>query len=151
MQEPNTITQQENPESTKEVSKEIPTSQLNLALMDIEDVMERAMCPYILILDTGKAVHDHTDLYGDGIDVAIKRTDKTKYAESVFHDYTNELKHDTTDKLITYIWNDVPIRIHVIDEDYPFFKNPQDGFYNFGDYKLPNPWREYIAWKDLIK
>lgn len=145
----NTTTTNPMEDSKPTETKQIPTRELNLALMDIEDVMERAMCPYFLLGETARCVYKHEDLHGDSIEVGVLDTSLTKEVLSVFKQYIGEITTDL--KTITYIWNGVTISIRIVKQNYTFLKNPQDGFYNFGDYKLPNSFEDYWPWRDKLE
>ena len=122
---------------------------LMLALYDIQDILERAMCPYLILGDTARSIVDKGRLEGDGIYVGVEKKSLNKMALSTIQFYlsgvrtprTLEIREDGFD----YIWNDVPVHVKFIGRKYKFFKNPDFKFYMANNYNIPNPFETY--WK----
>ena len=115
--------------------------------MDLEDIMERAMCPYILTLDTARCVKESIPLEGNKITCVVKYNEATKYKRSTFTSYS---KAEVTDEGFVYELNGVPIEINFIKKEYKFFEYPDSKTYMAGFYLLPNPFNVYWRSRFLI-
>ena len=129
----------------------VPTKDLELALLDIDDILGRALCPYFLLKDTAKAICDSKSLSGDGIYIGVLKKNITPEVLSVLKMY---VKDDITDKIngsgFSYQFNAVPVKVQFISEDYPFFKHPDSEFYLASEYNIPNPFKDYLALTNFI-
>ena len=116
------------------------------ALYDIQDILERALCPFILLGDTARSIQDKEQLEGDGIYIGVIKKNVTKEAMSTMKFYLEHSKQvDFTDNGFTYEWNGVPINVTFIKKHYEFFDRPDFRFYMASEYSIPNPLDAY--WK----
>ena len=123
---------------------------LHLAFVNVEDLMDRLLTPYILLGKTADAVKFGRELEGDGIDIGIKQTSLTQYFCSIV-DSELHLKREDIENGFEYMVGQVPVRIKVYKLDYQFFKFPDTKVYLYGTYLLPNPYEKYWKARDLIR
>lgn len=131
----------------------LDTKQLDLALFDVEDVFDRALCPFFLLGETATSALEGK-LTGSKLECGVLVSELRPEVMSVLKMYVkSEITRDSemTDDVIKYTFNDVPIEIKVIHNKYPFFEHPEGIVYNYGDYKVANPMSDYLAWKEKIK
>jgi hypothetical protein len=115
--------------------------------MDIEDIMDRAMCPYILTLDTARCVKEGIPMEGNKITAVVKYNEATRNKRNTFASYSNVV---IDDEGFNYEFNGVPVEIKFIKKKYGFFENPDSKVYMAGFYSLPNPWDNYWKSRFLI-
>ena len=131
-------------------TKEFSVDELNKALFDFEDVMERAMCPFLLLGQTAWDVKSGYMLRGDKVEVGIQIKYLTPEVLSVIKSYKNT-DLDLHVKRWTYLVEGVPIIVSLIKRNYKFFKNPETKIYWGGDYKLPNSMVDYWKARFIIR
>lgn len=142
--------QNENLTSQTATTKEFSVDQLNKALFDFEDVMERAMCPFLVLGGTAIDLKDKYNLRGNKVEVGVRSLCLTKMVLSTIKTYRNLDVHKT-DKEFSYEVDGVPVVCKIIHRKYKFFENPQMVFYWGGDYQLPNSMADYIKARYLIQ
>ena len=120
---------------------------LHRALMDLEDIMDRALCPYILTLETARCVKEGCSMEGDKITAVVKFNEATKQKRSTFRSYAHVL---ISDEGFGYEFGGVPIKVTFIKKKYNFFEHPDSKVYMAGFYLLPNPWETYWKSRFLI-
>lgn len=134
-------------------SPSLDTKQLDLALMDVEDIFDRAACPFFLLGETATSALEGK-LTGSKLECGVLANELRPEVMSVLRAFVkSEITRDSelTNDSIKYTFNDVPIEIKVIHEKYHFFEHPEGIVYNYGDYLVANPMKDYETWKDLIK
>lgn len=126
-------------------------NQLRLALYDVQDILERALVPFILLNETAASIRKNMVLTGDKISIGVESKYLTKTARNTIEFYLRKSKNVImTDKGFTYNFNNVPIEVAYIAREYPFFKNLDFRFYMANEYKVPNPWLEYWNERDKV-
>ena len=121
--------------------------QLHKALMDLEDIMDRALCPYILTLETARCVKEGCLMEGDKIIAVVKYGEATRNKRSTFSSYSGV---EIDDGGFKYEFNGVPVEVLFIKKKYSFFERPDSKTYMAGFYMLPNPWDTYYKSRFLI-
>lgn len=119
------------------------SDQLMKALRDVEDLIERTLCPYLLLGDTALDIKDNLLLHGSKITVGIENKYLTKEALSTLQTLLKNV--EITEKGFTYMVGEVPVQVKFIRKKYGFFKYPDAKMYWGGEYKIPNPFDKY--WK----
>jgi len=142
--------QKENLQSQMAITKEFSVDQLNKALFDFEDVMERAMCPFLVLGGSAIDLHDKYNLRGDKVEVGIKALCLTDMVISTLKTY-RDLDIKKEDKGFSYEVDGVPVEVKIIHKKYKFFENPQMVFYWGGDYQLPNSMVDYLKARHIIQ
>lgn len=135
-------------EAPKEV--ELTNDQLHDALMYAQDILERAMVPFLVFGETAEAIHslDMPLMFGKGIHLGVRKQHLTESGKSIISMLATDSIID--DRFVMFEYKGVPITIDVIKNDYPFLNNPDVKFYHLTEFKLPNPYNEYVKWKDQL-
>lgn len=121
------------------------------ALYFVEDIMQRAMIPFVLLGDIAKAVIDNQDvIVNDPVTIGITRRSYTEYAKSTLPMF---LPPDTifANKEIKFEHNGTPVNIKIIDRNYQVLKNPDQVFYRITHFNVPNPFDKYWKMRNLIQ
>jgi hypothetical protein len=122
--------------------------QLDKALYDFEDLMERCLCPFILLGKTARNIVDGKWLGGDKIEVGVERKYLTREALSTLKTF---LKKKNLLKGFTYKAGEVPVKVKVINRKYKFFKNKQSKFYMGGMFLVANPFEPYWKSRNIVR
>lgn len=131
--------------------------ELMRALYDVQDILERAICPFVLLGETARSIKDTGRLSGDGVYIGILKKYVTHQVLSTVKFYLtyggarkdmpeNPIRDDGFD----YEWNGVPIHVRFIEGDYDFFKRQDFKFYMANEYRLPNPFETYWEQREAI-
>lgn len=122
--------------------------ELNRALLDIDDMMGRAMANYLVLGETAKNIKEEKQIQGDKIEVGLEERYLTREVKSLFNTYQGV---EMTDKGFSYLFGEVPIEVKFITRRYKFFKNPDSKFYLAGEYRIPNPFENYWKSRFLVR
>ena len=126
--------------------------ELMAALYDIDDILGRGLCEYVLLHETAKSLTEGYELKGDGIYVGILKKNITSSNMNTFKFYLAESKNvSMRDDGFDYQWGDVPVHVKIIKRNYKYFDYPDTKFYSASEYKIPNPFSEYWKARFLIK
>ena len=120
-----------------------------MALHDIEDLMDRMLCPFILLGTTAKSCIEMVDLTGDKIEVGVKAKQFTKEITESIKVYKPEAVWN--DNGISYKVDGLPVYIKIIHRNYKFFEYLDQRVYQYGDYWIPNPFYKYWKARFLIQ
>lgn len=134
------------------LNKDVPFTheQLHNALMDVEDALDRALVPFILLEGAAKQIYEGAgSLELNEISVGVLERHMTQSGRSLFR--MVRPKAEFTYENITYNSNGVPIIIWIIHKNYKFFQNPDSRIYCLSEFKLPNPFMAYWRARFLIK
>ena len=135
---------------TGKIGKQYTEEELNLALREVEDLMDQLLTPYFVGGLVGYCLRKKMIIEGDGVDIWIRDKSITQYVEDILKGYNFDpqtLKNGFEYKAS----NSVPIRVKVYTRNYYFFKYPDHVVYNFGTYQLPNPFDIYWKTRFLIR
>lgn len=133
------------------------SDQLDMALRDIEDILGRALCPFVLLGQTARDIVDGKQLTGNKITVGVESKHLTKEAVGTLKVY---LKKDmpTTLKSFDYEPSGVPkykimprVYVKVIKKRWKFLKNKDYKFHLNTEYLVPNPFKNYWKAKGLVR
>ena len=113
---------------------------LHKALMDLEDLMESLLCPFILTGETAKCVKEGTEIKTDKITAVVKSPEVTKFRLGMFR-----TKGEVTEDGLKYTVGEIPIEVKFLSKKFNFLERPDTKIYKAGIYSLPNPWENY--WK----
>jgi len=136
----------------KSNSKEVfQTDKLMDALLTLQEYMERAMMPFIVLGDVASQLRGYSDiqLEAGGIEVCIKPKDMHESYISILH---TVLPQNTLweDGKITYKHGEVPVTIKVVKKRYKCLEHPDSTFYMTSEFLLPNPFHAYEKVKGFI-
>lgn len=123
--------------------------ELESALRDFENLMERVLCDYVVLGDVAKAIRDGTDLYGDKVEVGMFKLEVTKFVLSTLKTLLPDIEIGA--KGFSYKFHEVPVEVKIIGRKYKFFEHPDFRFYKTGNYKFANPFENYWKARYLIR
>jgi hypothetical protein len=134
--------------------KELSSEELTDALLFTQDILERAMIPFIVLGETASAIlsADIPTLYGQVIHLGVMERHLTLSTLQTVKDLlTNyHIEYYIDDNIISFGYKNVPIEIDIIHGDYAFLNNPDSRFFNLTEFRVPNPFDEYLKWGDQI-
>lgn len=137
--------------TTEELTKQRRITDLENALLDVNDLMHRVLLQdnFLLLGMIAKCVYEDKFLEGDGIDCGIEKKYLTPEVINTLRTWT---KAQITDKGLVYeIFEGVPVRIKFINRRYPWFSHPITKIYGVEEYQIPNPFEKYWKARFLIK
>ena len=133
---------------------------LDKALLYIDDLLDRALCPFMVGGETAKSVSeqepslDGGKLRGRKIEILIRKRYITKEVLSSLKTHPisgNERTFRETETGYYIEHEGIPIEIRVIKRDYPFFRTPDRSPYLIMDLGIPNPFEGYWKIRGIIK
>jgi len=120
----------------------------NEALRWVGDLLEWSQIPYFLIGDTLKQVMDGQTLEVEKIEIGVKARNLTQDTKKLLKTFAPWVEFGD---IINLEFEGVPIEIKLIKRNYEFFKNPDIAYYNYDEYKIPNPWERYLKARWIVK
>lgn len=120
------------------------------ALYFVEDVMGRAMIPFVLLGDVARSVVDNLDQeVNQPIEIGVLKKHYTEYAKSTLPMF---LPFDTEygDKKITFIHQGTPVTIRIIHRKFKVLDNPDRVFYRLTHFGIPNPFEKYWGMRRIV-
>jgi len=124
--------------------------QIEGALFYLEDLLERAQIPFILLEGLARQVHDGVPYFSlNEINVGVEEKYLKETGQGFLKIVAPELYID--DNVISFEKGGVPITIWIIHKKWKFFQNPDTKFYGITEFKLPNPFEKYWRSRFLIK
>lgn len=123
---------------------------LDTELLNVDDIMGRALCPYFLLGNTAESVlNDRLD--GSKIEVGTYAKNVTKEVMDTFSDWIRAKDVIIDSDGFSYISHTgVPVECKFVKDSYPFFDNTSVNFYGVADYYIPNPFASYWVMRDKI-
>ena len=123
--------------------------EVDAALKDVQDVLGRALCPFVILKETAEAMRADTYFLNcQKITLGIQEKHLTKEVESTLRTLVPNWKRDKDG--FRYEYKGVPVEIDVIKKDWKYFKNQDFLFYRAEEYKIPNPFGEYWEARNTI-
>jgi len=124
--------------------------QIEEALYYLEDILERAQIPFILLEGIARLVHDEAPYFSlDQIDIGVEEKYLQETGQGFLHIVAPDLYIDNN--VISFVKDGVPIVIWVIHKKWKFFQSPDTKFYGITSFKLPNPFNSYWRSRFLVK
>ena len=132
--------------------------QLDTALRAMWDLLE--YCEWTPTLDTAKGIRED-NLFGEKITGQIherflvdghsefRSSIKTMLDAWVHSKYIPS--YEWTDNMISWVYEGVPCELKILHNKYKFFKNLDAAYYNYDDFKMPNPWDGYWKSRFLVR
>lgn len=118
----------------------IPHEVLLKALYWVFDFMDRALINFYLVSDTAKAVREKKDLYGDRIQIAVRKNEWESGARRIADAFATPLKDNG--QSVEYEYDGVPVIVHIL-EDSPTLSSFDTVIYMSEYFKLPNPYEQF--------
>lgn len=138
--------------TTENTIKEQPQERdLHETFIYLQDRLERALIPFILIGPLAEKLHRYEDarLMGTELVVAIKKKHLTESGLSILKMVLPELEeHEGS---ITFTHDDVPVTMKILKEDYEFLKYPDTRNYVLSTVMIPNPIKSYLAYEGELE
>jgi hypothetical protein len=137
-------------------------TQLESALFNATDILQRCMLPFILLKDTAYDVHVGPEVMGisDGVYVGVQKAEMTPEAWSTLRTFAKNstLKflsmmddYKETERGFEWKCNGVPIYVQIIKKNYTFFKRPDLKLFRLEEYRIPNPFDNYWKARFIIR
>ncbi len=128
--------------------KEHTTEELEAALYEVERDLDSAVLKVLLLGETLRSIKEDNQIKGDKIELGLEKKRLTKEVRSWLNSFGYKIK----DRLMVKVFKGVPIEIKIIKRNYSFFKHPDIVFYKaFEVFNIPNPWRNYMKAKGLVR
>lgn len=126
-----------------------------MAIQDVYDLQEKTSIAFIVLGDLARAIRDKQPEYdGEAIQVGFKANHLVPEVKSLFKQwgfvetkygykyyFTPPTKWDIK----------VPVEIYCWTKHYPFFDNPDIGFFGVDEFRLPNPFEAYWKVRGIIR
>lgn len=128
--------------------------ELEEALYNATDILDRCMLPYVLLRETARDVNAGPEVLheADGVYIGIEERYMTPEVWSNIGTFSRnvDLHYGMTDYVRTnngFGWkhNGVPIIVQIIERDYKMIHNPDIKLFRLESYRIPNPFDKY--WK----
>jgi hypothetical protein len=136
------------PPKIKTVKVEIPKlfshSDLTEALMYVEDLMDRAVTPFVVMGKISKQIYNENDpiLEADKIELGVINTDMTRFCQGVLHQLLPTATFAENEKYFIHR-SGVPVHIYKLENDNKYASNPDYKFFYVTQFRFPNPFDEF--------
>lgn len=116
--------------------------QLNAALLDVFDLMQRVLLDttFIVVGDAARCMKEKRGLDCEVIECVVEKRHVTKEVMSTFREW---VKGEVTGDGFSYEYGGVPVKCKFIKNEYPYFTFADQRLYGPEIYKIPNQWDEY--------
>ena len=143
------------PKQDESAGKDKPSiSDKLMAIQDMYDLQERTNIGFIVLGDLANTIHDKIEYYdGDVVQVGFHISNLVPEIKSLFAGWDFKPTKYGYKYYFTppTKWNvKVPIEIHTYKIRYPFFENPDIGFFGVDEYRIPNPFATYWQYRNEI-
>lgn len=103
-----------------------------------------------LVYNTAEDVLQHKQLQGDGVHVGVRKMEWTTGSKPILDAFLNA-PIEVTEKYSKYIYEGVPVYIHIFDED-QCIKSTNQVMYENEYFMLPNTYKQFMdrfgaSWK----
>ena len=133
-------------------------TELDSSFNHFTDIMERCLCPFVLLGETARSIIENEKLQGDGIYTGVRVAEFTSTTYSMLKTLASNIdlhlgienfEKDNTG----FSWNfqGVPIKVKLIQREYNFINNADFVWYYSENYRVPNPFSTYWKERSLIK
>ena len=141
--EPEVIAVEDAPSAGQAEGASLPAishDQLLSALYWVFDFMDRALINFYLVGDTARAVKARKDLFGDRLQVAVRKNEWESGARRIADAFATPVKD--YGQSLEYEYNGVPIIVHVL-EDSETLRAYDTMIYSAEYFKLPNSYEQF--------
>ena len=132
--------------------------QLDTALRAMWDLLE--YCEWTPTHETAKGIKDG-ELYGDKITGQIHK----RFMVDEHNEFRSSIKtmldawvhskfipsYEWTDEKISWVYEGVPCELAILQRRYKFFDNLDFAYYNYDDFKMPNPFEKYFKARFIVR
>ena len=119
------------------------------ALRWVADVFMWSQTPIFLLGETLKAVKLEQNLVVEKLELGVRERHLTQDTVKLLKTFVPGIELEG--KVISLESYGVPIEIKIIKRHYDFFDNQDFSFYNYDEYKTPNPWTTAYKSRYLIQ
>ena len=124
--------------------------QLEKALFEVEDLMDRCVMDFIVIGELGRQiVNNAPSLDVDKVIICVLKKDFTEYAHSTIKSFRPDAV--IKKRKVSLMMGDVPVDIKIVHNDYQFFEYPDSVFYSVTQFLIPNPFSAYWEERNEVK
>ena len=122
---------------------------LEKALDVLNDYFQRASVSFMLMGETGHAVFYEEGLSGDCLEIGIKPTAISEYSFSTLKSMIPGF--GTASEPVGFTIGTIPVRMYILRKDSEVFKYPDQRFYGYETYMLPNPFVKYYKNREYFE
>jgi hypothetical protein len=122
---------------------------LEKALDTLRDCFERASVNFVLMGETGHSVFYEEGLSGDCLEVGIKPTELSTYACRTLKDLIPGF--GTAPEPAGFTIGTIPVKMYILRKEVEVFKYPDQKFYGYETYMLPNPFVKYYKNREYFE
>jgi len=122
---------------------------INQALLHLQDLLDRIGVPYVLLGDVVEGITQNDSIAGIGkIEAGIEE----KYLiPEVISSLKTEMGNIQTTEGFGYLFDKIPVEIKIIRRRYKFFENPDTILFRLQYYRIPNPVRDYLKARWIVR
>lgn len=132
---------------TTPVVLDVSHEELLKALYWIWDAFDRAMMHMFVVGNTYHAIKEDRYLFGDRIDVGVRRLEWDSGARRIFEAFTMPPDEETS-SFSLYIYNKIPVYVHIYDDD-SSITTLNMKMYLGENFNFPTPYERFekLLWK----
>ena len=119
------------------------------ALATLKDYFERASVNFMLMGETGHAVFYEEGLSGDFLEVGIRPTEMSDYAFRTLQAMIPGF--GTASEPSGFTIGTIPVRMYILRKDSEVFKYPDQKYYGYESYLVPNPFVKYYKNREYFE
>lgn len=150
--------------------KSFTQAELDYALYDVEDMLQRMLIPFFLLKTTAACIYHDEPLSGKGVYVGVFNREINDYRHRLLNELIAKAEEgaEINDKGFSYKAEGVPVQVTFVHGDYDFFGNftersylnqsvegivKAEGSGRLTDlsYKIPNPFEVYYKQRHVIE
>jgi hypothetical protein len=128
--------------------KALDPAQLQAALFDVQDALERSCIPFLVLREVARSLFFDESLSGDNIVVCAYDkyfTDSCLSILKMVRPQLTETKHG-----FEYTVGEVPVEIRIIRKHFKFLDNPDIRIFYTQEFMIPNPFNSYWKTKTFV-
>ena len=128
----------------------LPYDALTEVLEYTRNMFEACQVPLLLLQQTGYQAKIGQGISGTAINTGVMRHNLTEFQFPMLKSImpTNTVYEPNK---ITFVRNNVPVFIKIINRNYKFLQNPDTVLWQYEAFQVPNPWDDYYRVRYLIK
>jgi hypothetical protein len=123
--------------------------QVDKALLEIQDTLERCLIPFILLEGAAKQLYEGIPFELKELSLGIKEKEFTQSGKGIFKILRPDAEISNDNIALTV--NGVPTVIWIIHRNYKFFEHPDFKWYARTEFFIPNPFGLYWKSRFLIR
>ena len=123
-------------------------SELQAALLDVQDALERAQIKFIVLREAAYSLFFYEDLKGESITVGVPYRQWMPECVSILKAWRPQVQDD--DHGMHYMVGNVPVNIRVIHKNFKFLNDPDSRTYYDCFLYIPNPFNNYWRSRSFV-